>query len=51
MEHNITYYLVLLALIIIGFFVVKKVTSCMIKSAITIILAVLAAVIYWLYIK
>lgn len=49
--ENITYYIAILALIIIGFLVVKKVASCMIKSVITIILIVIAAAIYWLYLR
>lgn len=49
--ENLTYYLALLALIIIGFLVVKKVASCMIKSVVTIVLIVLAAAIYWLYLR
>lgn len=49
--ENLTYYLAILALIIIGFFVVKKVASCMIKSIVTIVLILLAVSIYWFYIK
>jgi len=49
--ENLTYYLALLALIIIGFIVVKKVASCMIRSIVTIVLVVLAAAIYWLYLR
>lgn len=49
--ENLTYYLAILALIIIGFLVVKKVASCMIRSVVTIVLIVLAAAIYWLYLK
>lgn len=49
--ENLTYYLAILALIIIGFFVVKKVASCMIKSIVTIVLILLAVAIYWFYIK
>ena len=49
--ENFTYYLAILALIIIGFLVVKKVASCMIRSVVTIVLIVLAAAIYWLYLK
>jgi hypothetical protein len=41
----------LLALIIIGFIVVKKVASCMIKSIVGIVLLLAAAAIYWLYLK
>lgn len=48
---NLSYYIAMLALIIIGFILVKKVASCLIKSIITIILAVVAAAIYWLYLK
>lgn len=48
---NLTYYIAFLALIIIGFLVVKKVASCMIKSIVTIILIVAAAAIYWLYLR
>ena len=43
--ENLSYYLAILTLIIIGFFVVKKVASCMIKSIVTILL------IYWYFIK
>ena len=49
--ENITYYVAILALIIIGFLVVRKVASCMIKSVVTIILIVIAAAIYWLYLR
>ncbi len=48
---NITYYLALLALIIIGILIIKKVASCMIRSVITIILIILAGAIYWLYLR
>ena len=49
--ENITSYLAILALIIIGFLVVKKVASCMIKSVLTIVLIIAAAAIYWLYLR
>ena len=45
------YYIALLALIIIGFIVVKKVASCMIKSIVTIVLILAVAAIYWLYLR
>ena len=51
MEGNIIYYIMLLALIVIGFLVVKKVASCMIKSIVTIVLIVIAVAIYWLYLR
>ena len=49
MGSNITYYIALLFIIIVGFLVVKKVASCMIKSAILLALVVALAAIYWLY--
>ncbi len=49
--ENLTYYLALLALIIIGFFIVKRIASCMIRSIVTIVLFVVAAAIYWLYLR
>ncbi|MBO5591964.1 MAG: sulfate transporter [Prevotella sp.] len=49
--ENLSSYLAILALIVIGFLVVKKVASCMIKSVVTIVLIVAAVAIYWLYIK
>ncbi len=49
--QNLTYYLAILALIIIGFVVVKKVASCMIKSVVTIILVAAAVAIYFLYLR
>ena len=42
METNITYYIALLVLIIIGFVVVKKVASCLLKSIFTIVLLAIA---------
>lgn len=49
--ENLTYYLAILALIIIGIFVVKKVASCMIKSIVTIVLILAAAAIYFYFLK
>lgn len=49
--ENLTSYLAILALIIIGFLVVKKVASCMIRSVVTIVLILAAVAIYWLYIR
>ncbi len=51
METNITYYIALLALVIIGVFVIKKVASCLVRSIVTIVLLVLMAAIYWLYLR
>lgn len=51
MESSITYYIALLALVIIGVLVVKKVASCMIKSIVTLVLIAAAIAIYWLYFR
>ncbi|MBO5592787.1 MAG: sulfate transporter [Prevotella sp.] len=51
MESNIGYYIALLAVIIIGFLVVKKIASCLIKSIVTLLLVAVAVAIYWLYLR
>ena len=51
MQSNIIYYVDLLLVIIIGFVVVKKVASCMIKSVITIVLIAVAVALYWFYLR
>ena len=51
MQSNIIYYVALLLVIIIGFVVVKKVASCMIKGVVTGILVAVAAALYWFYLR
>ena len=46
---NIGYYIFVLVAIMVAFVVVKKVASCMIKSAIPIALIIVLAAVYWLY--
>ena len=48
---NIGYYLFLLAAIIVGFLIVKRVATCLVKSVVLIALAVVLAVVYYLYIR
>lgn len=48
---DITYYVAILLMIIIGFFVVKKVAGCLIRSIITLILIAIIIAIYWLYLR
>ena len=48
---NMTYYLALLALIIIGVLVVKRIASCLIKTIITLILIAIGVAIYWYFLK
>lgn len=48
---NFTYYLALLALIIIGVLVAKKIASCLVKTIITLILIVVGVAIYYFYLR
>ena len=49
MAGNFTYYLALLALIIIGVLVAKKIASCLVKTIITLILIAVGVAIYYYY--
>lgn len=51
MESNFTIYLAILALIIIGILVVKRIASCLIKTVITLILMALGVAIYYYYLR
>jgi len=46
---NISYYIFVLAALIVAFLVVKKVTSCMIKTVVLLAMVVALAAIYFLY--
>lgn len=46
---NMGYYIFVLVAIIVAFLVIKKVASCLIKSAVLIAVAVALAIIYYLY--
>ena len=48
---NFTYYLVILALIIIGVLVVKRIASCLVKTIITLILIALGVAIYYYFLR
>jgi len=48
---NIGIYLFILAAIIVAFLIVKKVTTCFIRSAVLIVLAALLGYIYWTYLR
>ena len=49
--ENVGYYIFVLIAIIIAFLVIKKVASCLIKSAILIAMVVALAAIYYLYLR
>ena len=44
---NFSYYMALLALIIIGVLVVKRVASCLVKTIVTLILVAIGVAIYY----
>lgn len=44
--ENIQYYIFLLVVIIVGAYIIKKVSSCMIKTCILIVLLAILAYIY-----
>ena len=48
---NFTYYLALLALIIIGVLVVKKIASCLVKTIVTLVLLAIGVAIYYYYLR
>ena len=48
---NFTYYLAILALIIIGVLVVKRIASCLVKAIITLILIALGVAIYSYFLR
>ncbi len=51
METNVTYYLAILALIIIGVLVIKKVASCLIRTVVTLALVAAGIAIYYYYLR
>ena len=51
MAGKFTYYLALLALIIIGVLVAKKIASCLVKTIITLILIAVGVAIYYYYLR
>lgn len=44
------YYIFALVVLIVGFLVVKKVATCLIKTVVAVIVLAILAGIYWLYI-
>jgi hypothetical protein len=49
--ENIGYYLFLLAVIVVGFIIVKRVASCMIRSIVLIVVLLALAFVYFVYLK
>ena len=47
--NNLHLYLLALAAIVVGFWVIKKVTSCLIKTVVGLVLLAALAYAYWLF--
>ncbi len=50
-DSNMTMYLAILALIIIGVLVAKKIASCLVKTVVTLVLVAIGVAIYWCYLR
>ena len=46
---NFGYYLIALIVIVLGFMIVKKVTTCMFKATVGVIVLAILGILYWLY--
>ena len=49
--ENLTYYIALLLMAIIGIFVLKKVASCLIKSIVTIVLIIVMIALWYFFLR
>ena len=49
--ENIEYYLFMLAAIIVAFLIIKRVVSCLVRSIVLIVLAVVLGYIYYMYLR
>jgi len=51
MTENIWYYVFMLVAIIVAFLIVKRVTTCLIKSVVLLALAAILGYIYYMYLR
>lgn len=51
MTSSFSYYIFCIIAVIIGFFVIKKIASCLIKTIVLIAAVAIMAAIYFMYIK
>ena len=49
--ENIEYYLFMLAAIIVAFLIIKRAVSCLVRSIVLIVLAVVLGYIYYMYLR
>lgn len=49
MDQPFVSYVIMLAVLVVGLIIVKKVTTCMIKAFVGIVMLAIVAFVYWLY--
>ena len=49
--ENIGYYIFILVAIIVAFLIIKKVTTCLVRSIVLIVLVAVLGYIYWMYLR
>ena len=49
--NNIGIYIFVLVAIIVAFLIIKKVTTCLFKSIVLIVLAAVLGYVYWMYLR
>jgi len=49
--QNIGYYIFILVAIIVAFLIIKKVTTCLVRSIVLIVLVAVLGYIYWMYLR
>jgi hypothetical protein len=49
--QNIGYYIFILVAIIVAFLIIKKVTTCLVRSIVLIVLIAVLGYIYWMYLR
>lgn len=48
---SLGYYIFCIIAVIVGFLIIKKITGCLIKTLIALVVAALLATVYYLYLK
>lgn len=51
MDNDFLYYAFALVALVVVFFILKKVATCMVKTVVGVILVAVLAAIYWLYLS
>lgn len=49
--YSLGYYIFCIIAVIVGFLIIKKITGCLIKTLIALVVAALLAAVYYLYLK